>query len=76
MSREVILFAIDIVLRVGFAIWAAFCVRYIWRSFKRDFVFINGQPAARGSDPLGFWLVVLSLVVVVFFSIYIVFNGF
>ena len=75
MSREATIIAIDLVLRTGFAIWAIFCVRHIWRSFKRGHVFINGQPAARDTEPLGFWLVVLSLFGVVYLSAYVVFNG-
>ena len=75
MKREAILLAIDVLIRVGFGVWALFCLRYLWRSFRRDFVYINGQVATRKAEPLGFWLAVFSLVGVVGMSIYVVLNG-
>ena len=75
MNREAMLLAIDVLIRAGFGAWAFFCLRYLWRSFRRDFVYINGQVAARKAEPLGFWLVVLSLMGVVGISAFVVLNG-
>ena len=75
MSREVALVVLDVLIRGGFAVWAFFCIRYVWNSFRRGHVFINGQPATRQAEPLGFWLAVLSLLAVVYLSGYVVLNG-
>ena len=75
MNREATLLALDVLIRIGFGVWAVFCLRYLWRSFRRDFVYINGQVATRKAEPLGFWLAVLSLVGVVGISAYVVLNG-
>lgn len=75
MSREILLIILEVLIRVGFAVWALFCVRYLWRSFSRGHVHINGQPATRQAEPVGFWLVVFALVAVVYFSVHVVLNG-
>lgn len=75
MNREAILLVIDVLIRAGFGLWALLCLRYLWRSFRRDFVYINGQVATRKAEPLGFWLAVISLVGVVGLSGYVVLNG-
>jgi hypothetical protein len=75
MSHEAIILIIGTLVRVGFAIWAVVCVRYIWASLKRGHVYINGQAATRVAEPMGFWLVLLSVLVVALISSYFVVHG-
>ena len=75
MSREAALTAIDVLIRAGFGIWAAFCLRYLWQSFRRGHVYINGQAATRQAEPVGFWLVVVATLGIAFLSAYVVFTG-
>ena len=75
MSREVVLTAIDVLIRAGFGIWAVFCLRYLWQSFRRGHVYINGQVAPRQTEPVGFWLVVVATLGIAFVSAYVVVTG-
>lgn len=76
MDREVVLVAIDVLLRVGFGIWAVVCLRYLYRSLRRGHVYINGQVATRGAEPVGFWLVMIAQTVVICVSVRVGLSGY
>ena len=75
MNREVVLTAIDVLVRVGFGVWAIFCLSYLYQSLRRGHVYINGQAATRQAEPVGFWLVVIALLGIVILSVHVVVNG-
>lgn len=75
MNREIVLTAIDFLIRAGFGFWAVSCLRYLWLSLRRGHVYINGQVATRRAEPVGFWLVVVATLGVACISAYVVLTG-
>jgi hypothetical protein len=47
---------------VGFLLIFYFIVS-VFKSLKRGYVFINRQQATKSEEPLGFWLIIMSWVI-------------
>lgn len=60
MDRSTIFLITDSALIAAAALIVFLCVRAIFVSFRRRFVYINGKKATVESEPVGFWLVILS----------------
>lgn len=63
MNRGAVTFFIDSALIAVAALIVIFCVRAIFVSLKRKFVYINGKKATVEDEPVGFWLVIASWLV-------------
>lgn len=48
------------------AVWliALLCIKNIFSALRNKFVFINGKKATRIEEPLGYWLVIFSWLIV------------
>ena len=64
MDREVIISIVDAVLQIAALLIALLCAKNIFSAFKNKYVFINSKKATAADEPIGYWLVILSWLVV------------
>lgn len=73
MDRESIVAVTDVVLIIVGVLLIILLIKSVLVSLKRGYVYINGQQATKSDVPLGFWLVILSwIVLALLFSLVIV----
>lgn len=63
MDRSTVVFLVDSALIAAAALIVLLCIRAIFVSLRRRYVYINGKKATVDDEPIGFWLVIISWVV-------------
>ncbi len=64
MDRQTIIAVVDVVVQIAALLIALLCVKSIFAALRKKYVFINSKKATRAAEPVGYWLVVVSLAVV------------
>ena len=72
MDRQTIIAIVDVVLQGAALLIALFCAKSVFSAIKNKYVFFNGKKATRADEPVGYWLVIVSWIVVlaVFASVF------
>lgn len=65
MDRQIIIVIVDALLKFAALLIAFFCAKNVFFALKNKYVFINGKKAMRSEEPWGYWLVILSWLVIV-----------
>lgn len=74
MDRSTVIFVIDSFLIAAGAIIVLLCIRAVFVSLRRRFVYINGKKATIEAEPVGYWLVIMSWAGVCALFSYSIFN--
>lgn len=64
MDRQTIIAVVDVIVQIAALLIALLCAKNIFAALKNKYVFINSKKATRAAEPVGYWLVVVSWVVV------------
>ena len=64
MDRQTIIAIVDVVLQLAALLIALLCAKNIFSAIKNKYVFINSKKATRAEEPVGYWLVIVSWIVV------------
>lgn len=60
MEKSTVVFLVDSALVAAAALIVMLCIRAVFVSLKRKYVYINGKKATVEAEPVGFWLVIFS----------------
>lgn len=63
MDRSTFFFFTDALLIAVAGLVVLLCIRAVIVSLRRRFVYINGKKATLEAEPVGFWLVIISWIV-------------
>lgn len=64
IDRSTIIAIDDVVVQIGALLLVLLCAKNIFAALRNKYVFINGQKATKAAEPVGYWLVIVSWVVV------------
>ncbi len=73
MDRQTLIMIVDGIVQVAALLFVLLCAKNIFSAMKNRYVFINGKKASRSEEAVGYWLVIVSWIVVlaVFASVFI-----
>lgn len=73
MDRQTIITVVDTFLQIAALLIAVLCAKNIFSALRNKYVFINSRKATRAEEPVGYWLVIVSWIVVlgVFASVFV-----
>ncbi len=73
MDRQNVITIIDSAVQIAALLIALLCAKNIYSVFRNKYVFINSEKATRSAEPVGYWLVIASWIVVlaVFASVFV-----
>lgn len=76
MIRELIIGIVDVMVQIAAILILLWCAMNVYSALKSQHLFYNSKKVTRVDEPVGFWIAIMSLIVVMVVFGVLVYRGF